>query len=432
MLKMQKILLAILFVLPLAAFCAPQEGKAINSVVAIVNDGVITQSDLDSALKQAEAQAHMAGVQLPSQRMFEQKVLNKLIVEKVALQLAHVNHLSVTDSEINKSIAGVARQNRVSVDKLKSMIVSQGISFDQYRRLLKNKLLIRKLEQGAVASSIVITQQDVDNFLKQVNIEGKNPTEYTISHILIGFGDNPTPASIKAADQKAQSVIAKIKAGMSFTKAAVKYSAAGDALTGGLLKDKSLSDLPTIFAQLVPTMKVGGIKGPLKSEGGYHIIKLISKVAPKGANHFVEEFHIKMIMVKTSPILSADKAKTLLLSLRNAIKNGASFASIAKTNSQDVASASRGGDMGWVTTDKLPQGLGSEVATMTLNQLSQPFSIGSSWYLVDVLGKRQKDNTKAYKEMMARRALFQQKAVKAVQAWQAKIRAESYVKVLLR
>lgn len=424
-------LFATFFILLFASHIALAKGEVINQVVAVVNDGVVTQTDLNTALARTKAQAKMAGVQLPPESVFKHKVLDQLIVEKIALQLAKVNNLTVTDSEIQKAVEEVAKRNGTSVADLKKMVKSQGLSYDQYKRVLKKKLLIRKLEQSAVASSIVITPQDVSNYLKQMKSTGKVQPKYTLSHILIGTGANPTPASIRAAEKKADKILALIKGNMPFTKAVAEYSDAGDALQGGLIKNETVSELPSLFAQAVTSMKIGQIKGPIKSQNGYHIIKLISKKEPKAQTHYIDEYHIKMIMVKTSPILSSGKARTLLLSLRNAIENGASFASVAKLNSQDVASAANGGDLGWVTPEKMPAGLAEEVAAMPLNHLSKPFSIGNKWYLVQVLAKRQKDDTQGYKEMIARRALFQQKAVKAVQAWQAKIRAESYVKVLI-
>lgn len=404
--------------------------QTLNKVVAIVNNGVITQMDLDKAMTQAKAQASMAGLTLPDQADFRRQVLNQLITNQISIQLATMNGLTVQKIEVDNAIDSIAQRNGITVKALQQSVEAQGINFTAYRDTIKNKLLMQKLEQSAVASSIRITPEEVSNFLKTQQQEKGAKQLYQVDHILIALPENPDSHTIKATQVKANKVLQEIKAGLSFTKAAMKYSDAGDALKGGILAPKTLGQLPELFAQTVTSMKAGQIVGPIKTDSGFQILKLVSKQAPKVQKHLVTQYHVQWIMVKTSPILSAAQAKTHLLSLYNALENGASFAAIAKANSQDVDSAENGGDAGWLTLAALSPQLAQAIQSAKLNQVSKPLQVGKDWYLIEVLGQRNQDDTAAYRNQQAERALFQRKAQKAVMAWQAKIRAESYVKIL--
>jgi len=402
----------------------------INQTIAIVNDGVITQVDLNQAVFQTLAQAKMSGITPPPIDQIKPQVLDQLILQKIAIQLAVLNNLTVSEDEIDQAIADICQQNNTSAKELKISLENNGISFDQYKNLLKNKLLIRKLEESAVANSIIISDQDVTNYLNTQKQNNHQETQYTLSHILISLPDNPTPADIQKAQEKSQDVLNQIHKGLSFTTAAMEYSQADDALQGGLIKNKTLDQLPTLFEQPLSSMKVGDIVGPLQTSNGFYLLQLISENTGTIQPHFMTQYHVQMILIKTNPIITANQAKTQLLGIYNAIRNGESFNKLAMANSQDYDSASKGGDLGWVSANSLPLGLGAYVESLKTNEVSKPINIGDSWYLVKSLGQRQQEDTQAYQESQAREVLFQQKAMKAVQAWQTKLRAESYIKIL--
>ena len=412
------------------SFNSYADNSLINKSIAIVNDGVITQVQLDQAIQETIAQAKMAGITPPPEDEIKPQVLNQLILQKIALEMADLNHIAVTEEEIDQSIAELCEQNHTTAKSLEAMLSANGIPFDQYREILKNKLIIRKLEESAVASSIIISDQEVANYLASQKQNSHPDIKYTLSHILISTPDNPSPEDIQAAQLKAESVLKEIKAGLSFTTAAMRYSQSDDALQGGLLKDKTLDQVPTLFESGLTTMKPGDIIGPIQSSNGFYLLNLISKDNGSNQDHFVTQYHIQMIVLKTSPILSNNQAHTQILGLSNALKNGGSFAALATTNSEDYDSASNGGDMGWVTPSQMPVGVGTEVVNLKDNQVSEPFNFGNAWYLVKRLDQRQENDTKAYEESQAREALFQQKATKAVEAWQTKLKAESYIKIL--
>ena len=404
--------------------------KLFNQTIAIVNDQIITQAELNQAVQETLAEAKMSGLTPPSPNEIKPQVLNELILQKIALQMASLNHITVSDDEVDQTIAGICDQNHTTVLQLKNLLAQNGMSLSQYRIILKNKLIIRKLEESAVANNIIISDQDVANYLNKQKNQSQADITYTLSHILIAVPDNPTPKDLQAAQDKANQIKTQVSQGLSFTTAAMKYSAADDALQGGIIKNKTLDQLPTLFEPLVPELKIGEVIGPIQSPNGFYLLKLISKSQNTDQAHFVTQYHVQLILIKTSPILSSDQARTQMLSIENALKNGEPFEKLAAQNSQDYSSSSQGGDLGWVTVDQMPMGVGSEVLNLKAHEISKPFNLGDRWYIVKLLGTRQQENTQAYLESQAREALFQQKAMKAVQTWQTKLRAESYIKII--
>lgn len=408
----------------------PINQTPINQTIAIVNDGVITQVDLNQMLFQTLAQAKMAGITPPPIDQIKPQVLDQLILQKIALQMAALNNITVSEDEIDQTIADVCERNNTNAKDLKKSLENNGISFDQYKTILKNKLLIQKLEESAVANSIIISDQDVANYLKTQTQNSHTQTQYTLSHILIALPNSPTPEDIQKAQVKSQDVLNQIHKGLSFTTAAMQYSQADDALQGGLIKNKTLDQVPTLFEQPLSTMKAGDIIGPIQTDNGFYLLQLISKNTGQIQPHFMTQYHVQMILIKTNPIITSNQARTQLLDIYNTLHNGGSFSQLAMANSQDYDSAANGGDLGWVGLSNLPLGLGSYVQALKNNQISKPINMGDNWYLIKLLGQRQQDDTLAYQESQAREVLFQQKAEKAVQAWQTKLRAESYIKIL--
>jgi peptidyl-prolyl cis-trans isomerase SurA len=404
-----------------------------NGIVAIVNTDVVTSDELNTATNQAMVQAEARGLTLPPTIIIERQVLQGLIMQKIALQLAKLNNIQVSDEQVAHAIQNISAQNNMTVAQTYSKLASQGVDANSYQQTIRTQLIVQQLEQQAVAGSIIITPSQIDNYLaSQARINNAN-TEYDVGHILIALPENPSADDYVTAKDKANMVIEKIKAGLPFSQAAMTYSNAGDALTGGDLGYKTLSNLPTIFVQPVSTMKVGDLVGPIISDSGYNIITLLGK---KGgdtsdtANHYVTEFHVEAILMKSSPIMSDEAVQAEMQRLKIAIDNGVPFAKIAEANSQDYFTNKNGGDMGWVNPIKLDPILASRIAHSPLNTVVGPFQTSKGWYLIEVLATRQVNDTLAYEREQAQQALFMQKANEALMAWQAQIKGASYIDIL--
>ncbi len=411
------------------------EGPAVpfNGVVAIVNSDVVTSDELNTATTQAMAQAKAQGLNLPSTQIVERQVLQGLIMQKIALQLAALNNLKVSDAQVTAAIASIAAKNNLSVDQLYSKLASEGTDQATYQKTIRTQLIVQQLEQQAVASSIIITPSQIDNYLAtQARLNNAN-TEYDVAHILLALPQNPTADDYVSLKAKAEVVMQKIKGGMDFGQAAMTYSNAGDALTGGDLGYKTLNELPTIFVQPVSTMQVGQVVGPIASDSGYNIIKLVAKKGGSNvdtAKHYVTQYHVEAILIKASPLMDNQAIQAEMQRLKSAIQNGVPFAKVAEANSQDYFTNKNGGDMGWINPAKLDPVLASHVVHSPLNTLGDPFQTASGWYLIEVLGERQVNDTEEYERQQAQQAIFMQKANEALLAWQAQIKGASYIDIL--
>lgn len=406
-------------------------GQLINGAVAIVNTDVITSQELNDATDQAIAQAKAQNLTLPDRLTIERQVLQGVIMQKIALQLARLNNITVSPDELNAALAEVAASHQVSEAEMYKKLAANGVNLDAFKTSVQNQLIIQKLEQAAVGSSIVITPREIDNYLANKARNDNAGTEYHVEHILIALPPNPTADDYAKTKQKAEDVLAKIKGGMPFSQAAMTYSDSSDALNGGDLGYKTLNNMPAVFVSAITAMQVGQTSDLISSDSGYNIISLLDK---KGGapvkDYFITEYHVEAIVIKTSPIMSSDQAQAQLTRLRTALINGKPFAQVAEANSQDPISSQNGGNLGWINLTSINPLLAAQIKTLPINTISAPFQTSDGWYLIKVLATRQVNDTVNYEREQARQAIFMMKANEALQAWQSQIRGGSYIKIL--
>lgn len=402
-----------------------------NGAVAIVNNDVVTYQELMDATAQTINQAKMQNTPLPAQIIVEQHVLQTLIMQKIALQLAALNNISVDSNQVKQVIAGIAKQNNLSTEKLYAKLASQGVEQQFYENTIHTQMVVQQLEQAEIANAIVITPSQIDNYLAaQARAQNAN-AEYEVAHILVALPDNPTANDYAKAKARAQMVLAKINGGMNFAVAAETYSDSSDASTGGNLGYQTIAQLPTAFIEPVTTMEVGTVAGPIATDSGFNLIKLLDKKGGvTNAPHYVTEYHLQAILIKSSPVMTNDQVKAQLIRIKLALAIGKSFDDLAKAYSEDYFTSANGGDMGWVNPVKLNPTLAAYVTSAPLNQVSNPIQTSAGWYLVKVLGTKQANDTAAYNREQAEQALFQQKTAEALQAWQAQIKSMSFIVIL--
>lgn len=405
--------------------------EPVNRIVAIVNKSVITQTALDKAVKEATLQAAASGLTLPDAQALQQQVLRHLIFQKAALQLAKLNHITVSDDEVDSAIASIADKNHATLAQLKETLNKSGLDFKNYRQTVKQQLIINKLEQQAVAGSILITPEDVDKYMQQLASQTNSNTLYHVQHILLPAPIDPTPADLDKLKTQATALLQKIQSGqLSFTKAAMTYSASSDALQGGDLGWKIRDQLPTLFAKRIATMSTGQVEGPILDSNGAHLFTLVATKQPTIKPTYVLEKDLQVLEMKATPVLTTEKVKALLEKLRAAAENGVDFGKLAKTNSQDTASANQQGKIGWINPNDLPAAYSAAVTTTKVGQISAPFAVDGTWRLIKVLAERKVDISKAIARNQARQDLINQKAQSALETWRSQLLGQSYIKVL--
>jgi len=427
---MHRILRWALALLMLGAIAASQAAVSdLDHIVAVVNDDIIAQSELDARVQELAAKLRQQGTQLPPLETLQRQVLERMISKRLQLQMAKRLGLKVDDATLAKAIANIARRNQLSLLQMRQALEADGVNFGLFRQQLREDILINRLRQKEVINRINITAQDVRNFLARETGSSRQRSAVHLLHILIATPEGASPEELQAAKEKAQRLVEALRAGADFKQTAVRESDGRQALEGGDLGWMETSQIPSLFTQVVDKMEPGDISEPIRNASGYHIVKLAEI---KGSKRImVTQTHARHILVNTNELVSDAEARHHLETLRERILNGEDFASLARAHSDDKASAIKGGDLGWTNPgDMVPQ-FEKQMDALAPGEISQPFKTQFGWHIVQVLGRREYDNTEEVMKNNARKAIRKQKSDEAIQLWLRRLRDQAYIKIYL-
>ncbi len=402
----------------------------LDQIVAVVNDDVITSSELDSRLQEMLVQLQQKGTsKLPPLEILREQVLDRMISKRLQLQTADRLGLKVDDDTVTKAIANIAETNHITLLQLREVLERDGINFQLFREQLREDILINRLKQKEVINRIVITDQDIDNFLARELGSQRQRAAVHLQHILIATPEGASPEDVQAAKEQAESVYAELQQGADFGEMAMRASDSRQALEGGDLGWIETSRIPSIFTQLVDELEPGTISEPIRNASGFHIVKLLE--VKGGRKLIVNQTHARHILINTNEIVSDREARQRLETLRERILNGESFEALARSHSDDKASAIRGGDLGWTNPGDLVPQFEEKMDSLAIGEISEPFQTPFGWHIVQPLERRQHDNTEKAMRHTARQAIQKQKSEEAIELWLRRLRNEAYVEVML-
>ena len=409
------------------SFAAPQ---VVDKVAAVVNNGVVLESDVDGLLQSVKLNAGQAGQQLPDDATLRHQILERLIMDQIVLQMGQKMGMKITDDQVDQAIANIAKQNNMTMDQMRSRLAYDGLNYNTYRNQIRKEMLIAEVRNNEVRRRITVLPQEVESLAKQIGDQNDASTELNLSHILIPLTENPTSDDVAKAQEQANAIVEQARSGADFGKLAITYSADQQALKGGQMGWGRIQELPGIFAQALSTAKKGDIVGPIRSGVGFHILK-INDMRGESKNISVTEVHARHILLKSSPIMNDAQAKAKLEQIAADIKSGkTTFAKAAKEFSEDPGSANQGGDLGWATTDIFDPAFRDALMHMSKGQTSAPVHSSFGWHLIELLDTRQVDRTDAAQKDRAYRMLMNRKFSEEAATWMQEQRASAYVKVL--
>lgn len=417
--------------LPAHAQLLPQaaaSGKQpLDRIVAVVDDGVILQSELNEAVRSVQQQYASQPGQLPPMDVLQRQVLDRLVLMKLQVQRANEQGIRVSDADIDQAVAAVAQQNKMAPEQLRAAVEQEGSSFAAFRQQLAEQLIAQRLHESVVRDSVNVTDSEINNLLASPTYKAG---EIHLAHIQVGIPSGGDAAAIQAAQKKAEDAINAIHGGMDFNAAAIRYSDAQDALEGGDLGWRRMDEVPPAFADAVANMKVGDISPALRGPTGFHILKLIEQRAP--TRQVVPEFHARQILIKPSEIVTAEQARQKAQDLYARIVNKhEDFAKLAKDESKDNTTANNGGDMGWFPQQAWGSVIGQQISQLKDNEVSQPFQTEAGWHILQRLGERQSDLTDQIERDQARQAIGNRKAEQAYEDYLREMRSGAYVNILV-
>ncbi|PUB83766.1 MAG: molecular chaperone SurA [gamma proteobacterium symbiont of Ctena orbiculata] len=403
--------------------------KELDHIVALVNDDIIAKSELDSRTGELLAQLAQKQTNLPPMRIIHQQVLDRMITKRLQLQAARRLGLSVDDATVTKAITNIAETNRISLLQLRETLEADGINFPLFREQLREDILINRLKQKEVINRIVITEQDIENFLAREVGTSRQRSAVRLLHILIATPEGASPEDVQQAKQKAGAVYDELMQGADFSELAIRLSDGRQALDGGDLGWIEVSRIPSLFTGVIDDMEADSVSEPIRNASGFHIIKLAEI---KGGNKLIiNQTHARHILVSTNEIVSDNEARQRLDTLRERIIGGDSFEALARSHSDDKASAIKGGDLGWTSPGDLVSQFEEQMNALAIDEISQPFKTPFGWHIVQPLERRQHDNTEEALKNRARQEIQKQKSEEAIDLWLRRLRDEAYVEVYL-
>jgi peptidyl-prolyl cis-trans isomerase SurA len=416
-----------------ATLIAPQvvaESKPLDKIEAVVNQEVILSSDMTRMQQEIQTRYKESGKSLPEDGSIQKQILDKLIGDRLQLQIAQQMGLRISDVQLNQTLQQVATDKGLTLLQYQAQLTKAGESYNAFVDTVRDELTINEVRQIQIRRRINISDQEVDQMVKRLAEEGHKTTQFKFAHILLKVNGDAAIAEQQAIETKADELILKIKQGDDIASLAMNYSQGPKSLEGGDWGWRTIDEIPTLFAAVFDDIntKKGDVIGPFRSELGLHIIKILDK---KGSQSVITvEVNARHILIKSNIILSDEKAEKLLNDYRQEILTGKStFAELATKHSQDPGSAAKGGKLGWADPNMYVPEFRDVTLSLPIGEISEPFHTMHGWHILQVMERRESDTTEQATKQKAFAILFKQRFPAEVYAWMNEIRQEAYIKI---
>ncbi len=412
---------------------APVSGASTQQadfIVAVVNSEPITNTEVRIKLLRTEQQIAQQGYTMPPRRELAAQVLERMISDKAQLQMAKTSGIRLEDSAVEAAVETVARQNQLTVEEMRRRLKAEGIDYNQFRSEIRDELLVNRLRQREVEPRVVVSEQDIDQFLAEQGQGGAadaSSQALNLAEILVPVPENATAEQIAALQAKAQQVMERARGGADFAALATEVSASPTRNNGGQMGLRSADRYPPLFLEATQKLAVGGLAGPVRSGAGFHILKVIEKRQGGMPSVAITQTRARHILLRPNARLSEAAAIEKLAGFRQQILAGkADFAVLAKENSED-ASAKEGGDLGWAGPGLFVPEFEKTMNGLAPNQISEPLVSRFGVHLIQVLERRDTQLSPREQRELARNALREKKLGEATALWAQEVRGKAYV-----
>lgn len=401
--------------------------KDIDHIIAIVNEECITRRELDKILKISLKQLQKQGIQPPANDVLEKHLLEREILSLVQLQLASEIGMTISDTELDKALTRIAKGNKMTKEEFYSVLRQEGISYGKFREEIRKEMLLLRLKEREVIKKIKVSEGEVDNFLyTQANLSDSSD-EYLLSHIMVRIPEQASVIKIEIRRQLAEAALAKLKNGDEFAEVAAAFSDAADALEGGRLGWRPVTQLPINFSEVLKLMKPGELTQIIRSSSGFHILKLLERRSKIEYDVVViDQSHVRHILIKVNELTSTTDAQIRITRLKERLDNDADFEELARLHSEDFT-ASAGGDLGWVSPGDTVAEFEQAMNGLQLGMVSEPVQSTFGWHLIQVIDRRTKDVSNEQRRRKASKTIRARKSNTAFQEWLQQLRDQAYV-----
>lgn len=394
----------------------------LDRIVAVVNDDVITRGELNRRSAQVARQLQKQGTALPSEDVLEKQLLERMVVDRVQLQMAKESGIRVDDGQLEMAFNRIAEANKMTLPQFREALEKDGITWSRFRDEIRDEMTITRLREREVDNKVSVSDGEIDNYLAT----NRSNEEFLVQHILLRIPERASPEQLQRLQLRATQAAEAIGQGADFAQTAAGFSDATDAMNGGSIGWRSLDRLPSLYAEAVANMKQGQVSGILRSPAGFHIVRLMDRRGNATVTQKIQQSHARHILIKTSELVSESEARHKLEVLRERLTHGGDFAELARLHSNDLSSA-KGGDLGWVYPgDTVPE-FEKTMDGLKIGEISQPVQSPFGFHLIQVLERRVDDVSQERQRLTARSALRERKMDEAYQDWLRQIRDRAYV-----
>ena len=404
-------------------------GVPLDRVVAVVNDGIVLQSQLDSQVALISERFRDQGTTLPPAEVLRQQVLERLVLQEIQVQRATRLGVQVSDEMLNEALRDVARRNNVPFEQMPAALEAQGIDYAVYRDEMRREIMLSLLRQRDVFPRIYVSPRELDKALERDAGQSGQNTEYDVSHILLSLPESATTEQVEKVEALARDIRRRAGQGEDFGQLALAYSQAQSALERGKLGWRKLSQLPQFIGDLVSGMEQGGVSEPVRTPTGVHLVRLDATRGGESGPVMVEQIHARHILMKPNEVQDDATTRQRLAALRDRIVAGEDFAALASVTSEDPASATRGGDLGWSSPGTYEPEFERVLSELEPNGISEPFRTQFGWHIVQLLGRRTHDQSDELRRQRVLSALRESKVDEETELWLRRLRDETYVEI---
>lgn len=403
-------------------------GELLDRVVAQVDEGVVLKSELDQQVELVMRRLREQGTRVPPLETLREQVLETLILQRVQLQRAERLGIRISDEQLNTALRQVAERNQIQFSRMPEALAAEGIDYAGFREQLRREMTIDALRQRDVMARIAVSEREINRWLERHEATRGSQTDYDISQILVPLPEDPTPQQLAAAQERVADIHARLVAGADFAELAVAGSAGQQALSGGRLGWRRGSQLPQQFASTIQSLAEGEFSEPIRSSSGFHIFRVN---ATRGGDETVVQLQSKArhILLVPNEVLDDATIRGRLEAIRERVIAGDSFADIALLESEDPASAARGGDLGWNAPGSFVPEFDEQLARLEPGEISAPFKSPYGWHLIQLEDRKERDTTEEVRRMQAVQAIRASKQEQETELWLRRIRDEAWVEI---
>ncbi|MDB2654848.1 peptidylprolyl isomerase, partial [Luminiphilus sp.] len=406
-----------------AASIALAQMTPLDTIVAIVDEDIILASEVRDRVKQVKSSAEQRDIALPDDDTVVQETLDRLILESIQLQLADRFGVRIPDAQLDQSMARIAAQNGLTLEQFRDALTQSGQDYVEMREGLRDELAIQRVQQGSVMRDINITEKEVDNFMTTEEGAALTEPEYRVMQALLPISRSDNAETRAAKEDFVDGVLASVLAGINFSEAVNVQEPF--AFRGGDLGWRKLSDIPSMFSQIIPSLAAGDT-GKVQSNSGLHLVHLAEA---RGLERLVEQTDVRHILLTPNEVLGDEAAQALILSLKERIEGGEDFAELAKEYSDDIGSAQEGGELGWTNPGQMVAEFEAAMANAEVGVITEPVRSEFGWHILEVTGRRTEDFSEQVRRNQVASYLREAKYEEELENWLREIREEAFVDI---